>query len=228
MTRMWAVVPIKQFSVAKMRLAAILDESQRVQLARVMFRDVLRALTQCATISGVVVVSRESDARSIATEFGAQFVVEQGNDLSLAVSQGGRHVMAAGGNAMLCLHGDVPLVSAAEIAELISAQGDRRGLTLVADRDGTGTNGLAVSPVDLMPFSYGRDSFEAHIATARLLGVGVRTLELEGLSLDIDTSEDLRTLMAYERESETLEFLHSLDVVSRLPPRHNVGQAVLG
>lgn len=225
---MWAVVPIKQFSVAKMRLAAILDEAQRVQLAQAMFRDVLRALDRCAAVCGIVVVSKEPDARPIAAEFGAQFVVEQGNDLSLAVSQGGRHVMAAGGNAMLCLHGDVPLVTSAEIAELVATQGDRRGLTLVADRDGTGTNGLAVSPVDLMTFSYGRDSFEAHIETARILGVGVRTLELEGLSLDIDTSDDLHTLMGYHRETETLEFLRSVDVVSRLPPRHNVGQAVLG
>ncbi len=225
---MWAVVPIKQFSVAKMRLAAILDETQRVQLARAMFRDVLRALDRCDAIHGIVVVSREPDARPIAAEFGAQFVVEQGHELSLAVTQGGRHVMAAGGTAMLCLHGDVPLVTAAEITELVAAQGDRRGLTLVADRDGTGTNGLAVSPVDLMTFSYGRDSFEAHIETARILGVGVRSLKLEGLSLDIDTSEDLHTLMGYERETETLEFLRSVDVVSRLPPRHNVGQAVIG
>lgn len=225
---MWAVVPIKQFSIAKMRLAAILDEAQRVQLARVMFRDVLRALRRCDAVSGIVVVSREPDARPIAAEFGAQFLVEQDTDLSLAVVQGGRHISAAGDTAMLCIHGDVPLVTAAEIGELIATQGDRRGLTLVADRDGTGTNGLAVSPVDLMPFSYGRDSFEAHAETAHMLGVGVRSLELEGLSLDIDTSDDLRTLMDYDSETETLEFLRRVDVVSRLPPRHNVGQAVLG
>lgn len=228
MKRMWAVVPIKQFSIAKMRLAAILDEAQRVQLARAMFRDVLGALDRCDAVCGIVVVSKEPDARPIAAEFGAHFVVEQGNDLSLAVSQGGRHVTAAGGSAMLCIHGDVPLVTAGEIGELIAAQGDRRGLTLVADRDGTGTNGLAVSPIDLMPFSYGRDSFEAHTETARMLGVGIRTLELEGLSLDIDTSEDIRTLMTYDRKTATLEFLRRVDVVSRLPPRHNVGQAVLG
>ncbi|MGR9092002.1 MAG: hypothetical protein ACU85U_15630 [Gammaproteobacteria bacterium] len=121
MKRMWAVVPIKQFSIAKMRLAAILDEAQRVQLARAMFRDVLGALDRCDAVCGIVVVSKEPDARPIAAEFGAHFVVEQGNDLSLAVSQGGRHVTAAGGSAMLCIHGDVPLVTAGEIGELTNA-----------------------------------------------------------------------------------------------------------
>jgi len=225
---MWAVVPIKQFSIAKMRLAAVLNDAERIALARAMFRDVLSALRDCPGVGEIVVVSKESEARPIAAEFGARYLVEDGNDLSLAVTQGGRHVAAAGESVMLTLPGDVPLVSAAEIGRLIDVQADRRGITLVSDRERAGTNGLAVSPIDLMPFSYGMDSFQAHAETARELGESVKTVELEGLSLDIDTPDDIRVLMDYDRQTATLDYLHEIDVVSRLPPRHNVGQAVLG
>jgi 2-phospho-L-lactate guanylyltransferase (CobY/MobA/RfbA family) len=111
---------------------------------------------------------------------------------------------------------------------MIEGHGSGPGLTLVPDRDRTGTNGLVVSPVDLITFSYGINSFNLHTEAARAAGAPVRIVELDGLSLDIDTPEDVRALMAYEQPSATLDYLDEINVVSRLPGRHNVGHAVAG
>ena len=228
MRAMWAVVPSKRFGVAKKRLAALLSEAERVALAEVMLRDVLAALNSSTEVSNTVVVSKEPAARSLAECYGAHFVLEAENDLSLAVTQGGAFAANLGASAMLMVPGDVPLITASEIDRLCRTHGDREGLTLVSDREQTGTNGLVVSPINLMAFSYGIDSFTKHTETAREAGYPVQVLELDGLSLDIDTPEDVRALMVYEQPSATLDYLDEINVVSRLPGRHNVGHAVAG
>jgi 2-phospho-L-lactate guanylyltransferase len=71
-------------------------------------------------------------------------------------------------------------------------------MTIVPSRDGKGTNALAVSPPDLIPFHFGDSSFEPHCAAARALGIEPRVLRLPGLGLDIDTPDDLALFRAAE------------------------------
>jgi len=206
----------------------VLNDAERIALAHAMLDDVLRALCASEAVTDIVVVSKEAAAATLAAQYGAHYLTEEKNDLSLAVAQGGRFIAAAGAETLLCVPGDVPLASAAEIDELAASHRGGRSLTLVSDRDGTGTNGLVVSPVDLMPFSYGVNSFQLHAENARRCGATVTTLVLEGLSLDIDTPDDVRDLMAAGMEAASVVYLNDIDVVSRLPPRHNVGHALLG
>lgn len=210
-----------------MRLAAILNDVERIALAQAMLRDVLKALCECAAVSDIVVVSKEESAKRLAAELGLHYLVEEENDLSLAVAQGGRYVAANGNTAMLCIPGDVPLVSADELTRLIRAHPSMPALSLVSDRDGTGTNGLIVSPIALMPFSYGINSFNLHADAGTACGATVNIMQMDGLSLDIDTPEDIRYLMASGREAASVTYLEDIDVVSRLPPGHNIGHALL-
>ena len=225
---MWAVVPSKQFGSAKKRLAALLSEAERTHFAEVMLRDVLAALQSSEHIAGIVVVSKEPAAERIAQAYGAHYLLESQNDLSVAVAQGGQFVGTQGADAMLMVPGDVPLLSSAEIDQLIELHGGKPGLTLVSDRDGTGTNGLVVSPIGLIEFSYGVNSYILHTDAGHAANAVVRSLVLEGLSLDIDTPEDVKTLMAYDRASATFDYLDEINVVSRLPHLHNVPNAVFG
>jgi 2-phospho-L-lactate guanylyltransferase len=225
---MWAVVPSKQFGAAKKRLAALLSAAERTALAEAMLHDVLAALSANTQIEGIVVVSKEPAAQRLAEEYGAHYLLEEQNDLSLAVTQGGKHIKTLGGDAMLMVPGDVPLLCVDDIDQLVDLHGHGRGLTLVSDRDKNGTNGLVVSPIDLIEFSYGINSFTAHSDAAKAVQAKTTSLELEGLSLDLDTPEDVRTFMAYARASATFDYLDKIKVVSRLPLRHNENHAVFG
>ncbi|MFT4584751.1 MAG: 2-phospho-L-lactate guanylyltransferase [Gammaproteobacteria bacterium] len=218
---MWAVVPSKQFGAAKKRLAALLSEAERVALAEVMLRDVLAGLQASGVVDEIVVVSKEPAAQRLAKEYAAHYLQELDSDLSLAVAQGGAFVTERGADAMLMVPGDVPLLCATEIETLVGQHRPGRTLSLVSDREGTGTNGLVVSPIDLIEFSYGINSYNLHREAGNAANAEVRTIELEGLSLDIDTPEDVRTLMAYDRASATFDYLDEINVVSRLPHRHN-------
>ena len=225
---MWAVVPIKRFDAAKQRLTDILSVSERIEFASAMLRDVLVALTDSTRVSRIVVVSHEPQAETIARSFAATFLPEGAEDLSLAVTQAGKYIFEHGANAMLMVPGDVPLLTAGEVDELIETHGERTGMTIVSDADGSGTNGIVVSPVDLIPFAFGVDSYRAHCAAADTAQAPVQTIALAGLSLDIDTPEDLRSLMMKNRSLVSADFLRRIDVVSRLGPRHNIPRAVLG
>ena len=48
---MWVVLPVKAFDLAKQRLAEVLNDDQRQQLAIAMFNDVVSALKNTPEIS---------------------------------------------------------------------------------------------------------------------------------------------------------------------------------
>src|SRR6476659_4560853 len=69
-----AVVPVKSFVRAKARLAALIDSTQREQLARAMLEDVLAALRKLDDLSGILVVSADRGAKEIARAHGARAI----------------------------------------------------------------------------------------------------------------------------------------------------------
>ncbi len=64
-----------------------------------------------------------------------------------------RTLKAEGARGMLVLPGDIPAVTAAEIAELLAGHGEGRAVSLVAAYDGQGTNALLASPPDVHSIS---------------------------------------------------------------------------
>lgn len=225
---MWVVVPVKPFALAKRRLGAVLADAERADLARIMLHDLLTVLAQSRRVSGVLLVSREPGVVAFAERFGAAQLQEAVPGLSNAVDQGAAHLAARGETAMLMIPSDVPLATTAEIDALIAEHFGAPCVSIVSDLEGVGTNAIAVSPPDLMPFRFGKQSYFVHRAAAEALGARVRTPRVSGLALDIDTPEDLRRLLTYEMETETLAFLCDHNVASRIMPRHNVLTANAG
>ncbi len=222
---MWVVLPVKPFAYAKQRLSAVLNPTERDGLARTMLNDLLSTLRQCPSVSGIVMISQEAAVREIGRRIGATVIDEEMRGLSRAVSQAAQHLAAQGEHRMLMLPGDVPLATAAEIESIIQAHVVPKQMTIVSDREGYGTNALAISPLDLMQFQFGHASFQAHCATAAALGADVRELVLPGLAFDIDTPSDLQDLMTYDTDAETLAYLCDCGVASRLMPRQSLHAA---
>jgi len=222
---MWVVIPVKPFAFAKQRLSAVLTDVERAQLARVMLKDLLTTLGGCQGVDGTLLVSQEAEVEGLAHQFGAQVLREEARGLSRAVWQAGAHLAARGEQGMLMLPGDVPLATAAEIETLVAAHRSKPLVTIVADREGFGTNALAVSPPTLMHFYFGRESFQAHCAAAAVAGAAVQVLSLPGLAFDIDTPDDLRDLMTYDTEAETLAYLCDCGLPPRVLPRQSVQSA---
>ena len=76
MTGIWAVVPVKEFEGAKQRLSSCLSPEERRALATIMLEDVLDALSAVKQLAGVLVVTVDPVARSLAGRYGARIVTE--------------------------------------------------------------------------------------------------------------------------------------------------------
>lgn len=222
---MWVVIPVKPFAYAKQRLSAVLTDAERATLARIMLKDLLTTLGGCQGLAGVLLVSQEVTVPALAREFGALALYEEGRGLSRAVSQAGSYLAARGESRMLMLPGDVPLATTSEIETIVRQHQATPLITIVADREGFGTNALAVSSPTLMDFHFGRESFQAHCLAAATAGAKVQVLALPGLAFDIDTADDLRDLMNYDTEAETLAYLCDRGLPPRVLPRQQVQSA---
>ena len=217
---MWVVVPVKRFSNAKTRLAPLLSAAERESLAQAMLNDVLRAVRSSRLAAGVLVVSREVRARYSVERSGGLFLEESGSGLSAAIAQGGQWLATHGQRGMLMIPGDVPLVSAHEIDEVLAAHRAAPAVTLVPDREHDGTNALAVSPVDAIDFAFGQDSYSRHREAALAAGIVPDTRFLPGLALDLDHPLDLQTLLTHDSETETLAYLCDSGIARRVLPHH--------
>jgi 2-phospho-L-lactate/phosphoenolpyruvate guanylyltransferase len=191
-----AILPVKSFAIAKQRLGASVADSTRLRLASAMVDDVLAALHATAAIELLVVVTRERTVAMAARQLGA-IVVPDGEESgqSAAAVLGLERAIAAGIERALLVPGDCPALEPAELTDLLShAPGATAEVVIVPDRHGTGTNGLLLSPPDVISPSFGPGSYARHRELAAAAGVACRVERPPSLLLDIDTGEDLTEL----------------------------------
>ncbi len=213
----WAVMPIKRFEEAKFRLSAVLTGDEREGLSRAMMSDVLTALSKAPRISGILVVTRDPAAKKI-SESAAAHVLEESRDWGHngSVMKAASLLQAAGCRGIICVPGDVPLVTPAEIENILKLHGDIHAVTLSPSLDGKGTNGIVCSPADAIPLCYGENSFPAHLATARLCGFEPEIIKLPGLALDIDFPDDLMAFIQKKSDTLTAQYLAQSGIAKRL------------
>jgi 2-phospho-L-lactate guanylyltransferase len=78
-------------------------------------------------------------------------------------------------------------------AESGAARG-ARSVVIVADRHGTGTNALLLTPPDAIEPAFGPGSFQRHAALAAAAGAAFHAAGAPSLHLDVDTPGDLAAL----------------------------------
>ena len=209
-----AAVPVKDLENAKQRLVPVFSPEERRALARTMLEDVLDALGE-ASLDRVLVVTRDPEVIALARQHHASVLEEpenRGHTEAVALAQ--RMAADTGAQRFLTIPGDVPQVTPQEIATLVAAAPAGPGVVFVPSRSGFGTNGVLLSPPDLMRLKFGEPSFANHLIAARRGGLDPVILSLPGLGLDIDGPEDLRTLLENERKTRSRRLIQTLGLAS--------------
>lgn len=194
----WAVVPLKNLARAKRRLAGVLNERQRRALVEAMARDVLAVLNRHPGVEHTVIVSNETALQPLAGEFGAEWMDDPvgAESLSEVVSGVAEALSHRGVDALLVVHGDLPLLNSGELRILLEQHQNMQvpAVTLVPDRSGKGTNCLLASPPTAIEFHYGPDSLNRHLGSAELSGTAAQLCHLPRAAVDMDTPADLDRL----------------------------------
>ena len=221
--KIWSVIPVKRFAVAKRRLSPVLDVEERAALARLMFEDVLDVLLQSkAVLGGVAVVTSDKNAAALARSRGATIVLDRDdNGINAAVRLTIRKI-ASEDDGIIVVPSDIPQLTPLAIAAAVQAVASPRTMAIAAAADDGGTNLLGCRPARAIPLRFGRHSFERHCRAATRAGLTVQALHLPELLLDIDRPEDLHRFLALESRTRTHEFLSRLGIRRRLERREDI------
>jgi len=193
--RATAIVPVKRFERAKSRLSGSAVDAQRPELAKAMLADVLLGLAEARLLDRIVVVSGEPDAVELAIHYGADHLDDADDSgHNEAATLGIVDAIERGAECVALLPGDCPLLEGFELDRELEAQAP--GVAIVPDHHGDGTNGLILSPPDVIAPSFGPGSRERHLRLAKEAGARCRIATIPSVALDLDTADDLSALLA--------------------------------
>lgn len=183
------LIPLKRLTLAKQQLSPHVSAASRRRLMLCMLHRTIMA-SQDATVGPVAVVTSELAASLAAIPLGVEVI----DDGGLAWNEGLQHALASiqpTPTAVLYLSADLPLITSADILEFVDLAPDP-GVGVARARDG-GTNALLVRPATgIAPLFGHQPSAARHARRAQDSGLVARIVDINGLSLDVDTVEDLQ------------------------------------
>lgn len=194
----WAIVPVKPLRRGKSRLSSVLGLEARTALNHYLLSNTLEILSKIPEIEHSLVISRDPEALTIAREYGARTVQEQGSpQLNIALTRATMVALSHSVQGILIIPADLPLLTAEDIQEVIKRAENPPVVVVTPDRHQRGTNALLVSPPGLIQYEFGQSSFQKHCASAERAGARLEICTRKSVALDIDLPEDLE-LAGYE------------------------------
>jgi 2-phospho-L-lactate guanylyltransferase len=201
------LIPVKNLSVAKQRLAAVLDQPARTELAQAMLHDVVATLAAWPRRPACALVTGDPFAVDLARQHDLEIIPDPANPGETgAIEMATNICIARGIDSTLVIPADIPLIQAGELEEILN-RAPKEGSVLAPAADGRGTNAVLRRPANLFPLRFGNDSFKPHLAAARATGKPSIVLQLPGIAVDVDNPEDLQRLLAHPGETRTQTLL---------------------
>ena len=211
------LIPLKDPTNAKTRLAELLSTEERRRLAWAMFEDVSRAIVDARKPDRVVMVSSFTPTIERARSLGWDVLIEESQiSESASVDWASRMLSERGFDTVMRLPADLPLVRAEDIDELLSIELDSPGALLVPSREGTGTNAIIRTPPALFSSRFGPNSLALHKQEAARAGVECVIVNNARIALDIDDPADVELLMEDGGATRALAALREMNVFERL------------
>lgn len=210
------LVPVKNTSTAKQRLASVLDQPSRTRLAQAMLHDVVVALHEWPHRPAVGIVTSDPVAMKLAAEYRFEVIPDPDNPGETgAIEMATRWCMERGEDSTLVIPADIPLIQGWELEEILK-HAPEEGAVLVPAGDGRGTNAAFRRPANLFPLRFGNDSFKPHHAAAQATGKPCIVLQLPGIAVDVDNPADLQQLLSLAGETRAQCLARKWNLESRL------------
>jgi len=198
-----AVIPVKRLSAAKSRLRGAVPDAWHEDLALAMVRDTVLAVLSCPQVADLLVITDDPAAADAVTALGARAVPDGPNAGLNAAMRYGADLVAGLSRRRVVLAGDLPALRPAEIGSALRRAAAR---SFVPDAEGSGTVLLAAPRGVALDPHFGVGSAAAHAASGARPIIG----DWPGLRQDVDTAEDLRTVLALGPGEHTCALLRDL------------------
>lgn len=211
------LIPVKNLSAAKQRLAAVLDQPARTELAHTMLHDVVTALAGWPRRPACALVTGDPYALDLARQYDFEIIPDPANPGETgAIEMATRLCVERGIDNTLVIPADIPLIHATELDQIFAVAPDE-GSVLVPAADGRGTNAAFRRPANLFPLRFGNDSFKPHLAAAQATGKSCQVLQLPGIAVDVDNPDDFQLLLSRAGETRTQSLVRRWALEGRFP-----------
>jgi 2-phospho-L-lactate guanylyltransferase len=203
------LIPVKSLTTAKQRLASVLDQERRSQLAEAMLRDVMMAAAGLLGRIDVALVTGDARARALAAEFGFVVIDDSRNESeTAAIEMATAWCEQRGYDTTVVVPGDIPLITSGELQRVLDAA-PAEGAVFVPAYDRRGSNCILRRPAAIIPLRFGNDSFLPHCEAMRKTGRELVVLEMPGIGLDVDNPHELELLLQREGSTNAQRLLRS-------------------
>jgi 2-phospho-L-lactate/phosphoenolpyruvate guanylyltransferase len=204
------LVPVKNLKQAKQRLAPVLDQAARTELAQAMLHDVVDALASWQKRPEVAIVSCDSFALALASGYDFEIIADHKNSGETDAIEMATRVCEMRRLDTLVIPADIPLIQPWELQAIMDAAPEI-GSVLVPAGDGRGTNAVLRRPAALFPLRFGDDSFKPHLAAAQATGTSCVVLSLPGIAVDVDNPADLKQLIGLSGDTRAQRLARQWD-----------------
>ena len=213
----YILIPVKDLSRAKQRLASLMTQEERTRLAWAMLENTFAAAAGARNVDRVAVVTLYAPAIELARKYGMELIAETEQiSESASVDFGSKEAKRRGATAVLRLPIDLPLITPGDIETILEHDGEAPSIVIVPSRDGAGTNAILRRPPDLFPSHFGPGSLAKHLAEAAATKAACRVIELHRVALDIDDPGDVSELIQRGQGASVIDLLAAMDVPKRL------------
>ncbi|MCQ3813605.1 MAG: 2-phospho-L-lactate guanylyltransferase [Acidimicrobiia bacterium] len=178
------LVPLRSFDDAKSRLSDSFDAQQR----RVLMRQMAETVVAAAHDLPVWIVTDDRDVAKWAAALGVACVAVGVHGLNPGITIAAARATAAGFSRIIIAHADLPFAT-----DLRVVQGS--GVVIAPDRHRDGSNVMSLPSGSGFVFAYGPNSFTKHRTEASRLGLSFTEINEATLAWDIDSPNDLRTVL---------------------------------
>jgi 2-phospho-L-lactate guanylyltransferase len=199
----WIIIPVKPLRLGKSRLSGTISEDDRISLNLKLLGHTLKTVSGMPEIGKVLVVSRDPNVLTIAREYEAKTILENGSPhLNTALERATAFAQMQSVRGVLILPADLPLLTESDIRSLIDIADNNPPVVVISpDRREDGTNALLISPAGLIEYDFGPGSFYRHCQRAKEACARLEVLKLPSLAFDLDIPEDLQLLDEMNRIS---------------------------
>lgn len=218
MDKIYAIIPVSQFSNAKTRLSPFLSPEERENLLKAMLKDIANALKPI--VDKIIIISKDNDVLNYAKELELTTLIEEEHEktknlkasdnsgLNLALKQAMKWSRTKT-RKVIILPSDIPLIGKTNIKLLID-HAKKLDFIIVPSKGG-GTNTLITKPLAI-DMKFGEFSFKKHIEEAEKKKLNPLIHDSFYMALDVNTTEDLGEIMIHGNGTETKKYLESLNI----------------
>ncbi len=189
------IIPVKKFDYSKTRLSLFLNPKERKKLSELLMLDTLEKISKIKQKQIIIVVSER--IKSIDKFSDIVIIYESDfNGVNNAIELANKFVKNNKFSESLIVPIDLPLLSTKDLDDIIKhSRKFEKGICIVPSKRFDGTNVLLRKPSLVIDTFYDNNSFYNHVKSAAKNKVSVEILNNENLMVDLDTVDDIITII---------------------------------